>query len=90
MALLSEAFVYLCAAVIAVPIANRLGLGSVLGYLIAGVVIGPVIGIVGSEAADAGAEVVENGQCRAAADSVYHARRVSVMVAQQLYHPAVR
>lgn len=52
MALLSEAFVYLCAAVIAVPIANRLGLGSVLGYLIAGVVIGPVIGIVGSEAAD--------------------------------------
>ncbi|MCK7612838.1 monovalent cation:proton antiporter-2 (CPA2) family protein [Roseibium sediminicola] len=52
MALLSEAFVYLCAAVIAVPIANRLGLGSVLGYLIAGVVIGPVIGIVGSEATD--------------------------------------
>ncbi|MHA7776570.1 monovalent cation:proton antiporter-2 (CPA2) family protein [Roseibium sp. M-1] len=52
MALLSEAFVYLCAAVIAVPIANRLGLGSVLGYLIAGVVIGPVIGIVGSETVD--------------------------------------
>lgn len=52
MALLSEAFVYLCAAVIAVPIANRLGLGSVLGYLIAGVMIGPVIGIVGSEATD--------------------------------------
>jgi len=52
MALLSEAFVYLCAAVIAVPIANRLGLGSVLGYLIAGVVIGPVIGIVGSETTD--------------------------------------
>lgn len=52
MELLSEAFVYLCAAVIAVPIANRLGLGSVLGYLIAGVVIGPVIGIVGSETTD--------------------------------------
>ena len=49
MELLSDAFVYLCAAVIAVPIANRLGLGSVLGYLIAGVVIGPVLGIVGSE-----------------------------------------
>jgi len=49
MELLGEAFVYLCAAVIAVPIANRLGLGSVLGYLIAGVMIGPVIGIVGSE-----------------------------------------
>lgn len=49
MELLSDAFVYLVAAVIAVPIANRLGLGSVLGYLIAGVVIGPVLGVVGSE-----------------------------------------
>lgn len=37
------------AAVIAVPIAKKLGLGSVLGYLIAGVVIGPVIGLVGEE-----------------------------------------
>jgi monovalent cation:H+ antiporter-2, CPA2 family len=46
---LFQAFVYLCAAVIAVPIAKRLGLGSVLGYLIAGIVIGPVIGLVGSE-----------------------------------------
>ncbi|CAH0991039.1 Glutathione-regulated potassium-efflux system protein KefC [Sinobacterium norvegicum] len=44
-----QAFIYLAAAVIAVPIAKRLGLGSVLGYLIAGVVIGPVIGLVGSE-----------------------------------------
>lgn len=35
-----QAFVYLIAAVIAVPLAKRLGLGSVLGYLIAGVVIG--------------------------------------------------
>ena len=48
---LVSAFVYLCAALIAVPIAKRLGLGSVLGYLIAGVVIGPVLGLVGSEAA---------------------------------------
>lgn len=47
--LLFQAFVYLCAAVIAVPIAKRLGLGSVLGYLIAGILIGPVIGLVGSE-----------------------------------------
>lgn len=38
---LHDAFVFLCAAVIAVPIAKRLGLGSVLGYLLAGVVIGP-------------------------------------------------
>lgn len=44
-----QAFIYLIAAVIAVPIAKRLGLGSVLGYLIAGVVIGPIIGLVGEE-----------------------------------------
>jgi monovalent cation:proton antiporter-2 (CPA2) family protein len=34
-------FVYLAAAVIAAPLATRLGLGSVLGYLMAGVLIGP-------------------------------------------------
>lgn len=39
--LLWLALVYLAAGVISVPIAKRLGLGSVLGYLIAGVVIGP-------------------------------------------------
>ncbi len=44
-----QAFIYLCAAVIAVPLAKRLGLGSVLGYLIAGVVIGPVTNLVGHE-----------------------------------------
>lgn len=38
---LFQAVIYLLAAVIAVPVAKRLGLGSVLGYLIAGVVIGP-------------------------------------------------
>jgi monovalent cation:proton antiporter-2 (CPA2) family protein len=47
--LLFQAFIYLCAAVIAVPVAKRLGLGSVLGYLLAGILIGPVIGLVGSE-----------------------------------------
>lgn len=47
--LLFHAFVYLCAAVVAVPIAKRLGLGSVLGYLIAGIAIGPAIGLVGAE-----------------------------------------
>jgi Kef-type K+ transport system membrane component KefB len=36
-----QAFIYLLAAVISVPLAKRLGLGSVLGYLLAGVVIGP-------------------------------------------------
>lgn len=45
-----QAFIFLLAAVIAVPIARRLGLGSVLGYLIAGVVIGPyVLALVGSD-----------------------------------------
>ena len=38
---LQEAFVFLVAGVIAVPLASRLGLGSVLGYLIAGAAIGP-------------------------------------------------
>jgi CPA2 family monovalent cation:H+ antiporter-2/glutathione-regulated potassium-efflux system protein KefB len=38
---LGQAFVYLSAAVIAVPLARRFGLGSVLGYLIAGIAIGP-------------------------------------------------
>jgi Kef-type K+ transport system membrane component KefB len=36
-----QAFVYLAAAVVSVPVAKRLGLGSVLGYLIAGAIIGP-------------------------------------------------
>ncbi|MES9858281.1 MAG: glutathione-regulated potassium-efflux system protein KefC [Sedimenticola sp.] len=39
--LLINAVTYMGAAVVAVPLAKRLGLGSVLGYLIAGVVIGP-------------------------------------------------
>ena len=40
---LSQAFIYLAAALVAVPLAKRLGLGSVLGYLIAGVAIGPFV-----------------------------------------------
>jgi monovalent cation:proton antiporter-2 (CPA2) family protein len=48
-----QAFVYLAAAVVSVPIAKRLGLGSVLGYLIAGVAIGPfALGLVGEEGQD--------------------------------------
>lgn len=39
------AFVFLVAGVASVPIAARLGLGSVLGYLIAGIVIGPVLAV---------------------------------------------
>lgn len=41
------AFVFLCAGVLAVPIASRLGLGSVLGYLIAGIVISPILAVLG-------------------------------------------
>ena len=39
--LLFNAMVYLAAAVVAVPVAKKLGLGAVLGYLIAGIAIGP-------------------------------------------------
>jgi len=47
------AFVYLAAAVVMVPVAKRLGLGSVLGYLLAGVIIGPgLLGLVGDERND--------------------------------------
>ena len=46
---LIEATIYLAAAVIAVPIAARLGLGSVLGYLLAGIAIGPILRYAGSE-----------------------------------------
>jgi monovalent cation:proton antiporter-2 (CPA2) family protein len=50
---LAQAFVYLAAAVVVVPIAKRLGLGSVLGYLIAGVALGPfALGFVGHEGQD--------------------------------------
>src|ERR1043165_4683145 len=48
---LTQTLVYLGAAVVSVPIAKRLGLGSVLGYLIAGVVIGPfALSLVGPQA----------------------------------------
>lgn len=50
--ILQEILLYLIAAVVTVPISQRLGFGSVLGYLAAGVVIGPVLGFVGSEAED--------------------------------------
>ena len=45
-----QALVYLAAAVISVPIAKRIGLGSVLGYLLAGIIIGPFgLTLIGSE-----------------------------------------
>lgn len=41
MSLLGGTLIYLLAAVVSVPISRRLGFGSVLGYLAAGIIIGP-------------------------------------------------
>jgi CPA2 family monovalent cation:H+ antiporter-2 len=50
---LTQALIYLAAAVICVPVAKRLGMGSVLGYLIAGMLIGPfAMGFIGKEGED--------------------------------------
>jgi len=50
---LFQAMIYLAAAVVMVPIAKKIGLGSVLGYLIAGILIGPaVLSFVGKEGQD--------------------------------------
>lgn len=50
---LFQALIYLTAAIICVPIAKRLGMGSVLGYLLAGIAIGPfVLGFIGREGQD--------------------------------------
>ena len=47
------AFVYLVAAVISVTIAKRVGLSAMLGYLVAGMAIGPFgLGLVGEEGQD--------------------------------------
>ncbi|TWI29401.1 cation:proton antiporter [Paracoccus sulfuroxidans] len=47
--ILPIAAIYLLTMVIAVPLSARLGLGSVLGYLIAGILIGPVLGLAGTD-----------------------------------------
>ncbi|KAF0237038.1 MAG: glutathione-regulated potassium-efflux system ancillary protein [Prolixibacteraceae bacterium] len=45
-----QAMIYLTAAVVMVPLVKKLGLGSVLGYLAAGIIIGPsALGLVGFE-----------------------------------------
>ncbi|WP_116131456.1 cation:proton antiporter [Tropicimonas sp. IMCC34043] len=44
-----QATLLLVAAVVGVPIAARLRLGSVLGYLLAGIAIGPLLGLIGAE-----------------------------------------
>lgn len=44
-----QAFIYLLATVITVPISKKIGFGSVLGYLFAGIIIGPfVLGLIGN------------------------------------------
>lgn len=51
--MLGQAIIYLSAALICVPIAKRLGMGSVLGYLLAGILIGPFcFGFIGQEGQD--------------------------------------
>ncbi|WP_339879603.1 monovalent cation:proton antiporter-2 (CPA2) family protein [uncultured Algoriphagus sp.] len=40
---LANAILYILAAIICVPVAKKLGMGSVLGYLIAGILIGPYL-----------------------------------------------
>ncbi|MFC4097729.1 monovalent cation:proton antiporter-2 (CPA2) family protein [Euzebyella saccharophila] len=51
--ILFQAIVFLTGALICVPLAKRLGLSSVLGYLLAGILIGPyLLGFVGEEGED--------------------------------------
>lgn len=59
--LLLNALGYLFAAVVAVSITKRLGLGSVLGYLLAGVAIGPILGLVGGHEMNEVQHVAELG-----------------------------
>ncbi|NDV01971.1 monovalent cation:proton antiporter-2 (CPA2) family protein [Pseudoroseicyclus tamaricis] len=59
--MLAQAVIYLAAAVIAVPLSARLGLGSVLGYLAAGILIGPVFGLVGGAESEGLRHIAEFG-----------------------------
>lgn len=48
-----QAIIYLASAIICVPIFKKLGLSSILGYLFAGILIGPfVLGLIGQEGQD--------------------------------------
>jgi len=50
---LQNAMIFLGAALVFVPIAKKLGIGSVLGYIIGGIIIGPfVLGFIGTEGED--------------------------------------
>ncbi|MFT4062244.1 MAG: monovalent cation:proton antiporter-2 (CPA2) family protein [Edaphocola sp.] len=48
-----QALIYLGSAILLVPISKKLGLGSVLGYLIAGIIIGPsALALIGDDGSD--------------------------------------
>ncbi len=50
---LHDAIIYLATAVVFVPVAKKLGMGSVLGYLLGGIIIGPFfLGLIGAEGKD--------------------------------------
>ncbi|HMP31643.1 MAG TPA: cation:proton antiporter, partial [Saprospiraceae bacterium] len=51
--MLKEALIYLGTALIFVPVAKKIGIGSVLGYLIGGILVGPyVLGLIGKGGED--------------------------------------
>lgn len=51
--LMQDALIYLGTALVCVPISKKLGIGSVLGYLIGGIIVGPfVLGFIGNESHD--------------------------------------
>ena len=51
--LFQYALIYLGTAIVCVPISKKLGIGSVLGYLLGGIVVGPyLLGLIGSEGLD--------------------------------------
>ena len=66
--LFESAFIYLAAAVVCVPLAKRFGLSAVLGYLVAGMVIGPFgFGLIG-----------EHGEAHHIVDCVHSALRANL------------
>ncbi len=51
--LLQDGLIYLGTAIVFVPVAKKLGIGSVLGYIIGGVIVGPfALGLIGHEGED--------------------------------------
>ena len=76
---LMQASIYLGAAVLVVPLSVRLGLGSVLGYLAAGILMGPVMGLAGAGTADPDGPILRARQ-DSGKDAVYDLPAASVVV----------